>query len=331
MGQKGWWVSVMAGLDEGKIIGILQGGIAARGLAHEDVQVFGRGPRGVAVAVDTLVESTDVPPGMKMPEISRKAVAACVSDFAAKGIRPEFGVISVTVPRRLSRRQAAGLAEGFQRASREFGVKILGGDTSGGAELSISVTLCGAAGRIVPRGGAKAGDRIFATGSFGDAAAGLRLLLNGRRSGRAGPDAGYRSAFCSPKPKLEFGVRAGRHVSSAMDSSDGLAKTLNEMARQSGKRFVLTRLPYEKPLEAFAGRSGMRVEDLVLYGGEEYETVFTAQEKNIPRIESIARGSGCRITEIGSVEGGRGVRLQAGGRDKKIPDRGWNHRGRVTL
>jgi len=317
----------MARLGEGQIIEILQERMAGQRRAHEDVQVFGRGPHSVAVAIDTLVQSTDVPPGMKMSEVSGKAVSACISDFAAKGIRPEFGVISVTVPKRLSKRQVVEMAAGFQRTSREFGVRILGGDTNGGEELSISVALYGTASKIIPRKGARAGDRIFVTGSFGNAAAGLQLLLNGKKSGRVRLDAKHRNAFCNPRPRLEFGIRAGRYISSAMDSSDGLAKTLNEMSKQSGKKFVLTRLPYEESLEVFAEKNGMSAEDLVLYGGEEYETVFTVQKNNISKVKSIAKRNGCGMIEIGLVEGGRGVRLQAGGKSKKIPDDGWSHLG----
>ncbi len=316
----------MTELDEDQIIGILRKKLGRTG-PHEDVEVFRRGSRITVVAVDTLVQSTDVPPGMKMSEVSRKAVAACVSDFAAKGVRPEFGTVSVTIPRGLPRGQLAGLAVGLQRASREFKVGILGGDTSGGAEVSVSVSLYGTAGRIVPRGGAKPGDRIFVTGYFGNTAAGLHLLLNGKKSGRPRLDARYRNAFCNPRPRLEFGTKAARYLSSSMDSSDGLAMTLNEMSRQSACRFSVTRLPYEKALCIFAERNGIPVEDLALFGGEEYEMVFTAPEKNIPKVKKAAEKSGVGLIEIGVVEPGGGVVSRLGRKTAGIPDRGWGRPG----
>ncbi len=312
--------------DEDQVIRILQKRLGGTG-PHEDVEVFMRGSKRIVVAVDTLVQSTDVPPGMRTSEISRKSVAACVSDFAAKGVRPEFGTVSVTIPKGFSKRQVTDLAVGFQRASREFGVRILGGDTGGGAELSISVALYGTAGRIVPRGGAEPGDRIFVTGYFGNAAAGLHLLLNGGGSGRPGSDRRYRDAFCNPRPRLEFGARSGRYLSSSMDSSDGLARTLNEMSRQSGRRFSITGLPCEKALGAFAEKNGVSVEDLTLFGGEEYEMVFTVPEKNVPKIRKMARECGTRLVEIGAVGPGRGVVSRMGRRARRIPDRGWSHLG----
>lgn len=315
----------MTGLDERRIIQILQEGLGRKGFAGEDVEVFRRGSGNVAVSVDTLVQSTDIPRGMRTAEAARKSVAACVSDFAAKGVRPEFGVVSVTIPGGFSKGQIVQLARGFQRASEEFGVRILGGDTNGGIEMSISVALYGAADRIVGRGGTKSGDRIFVTGSFGNAAAGLRLLLGARRRAGSGPGRRFIDAFCSPVPPIEFGVRAGRYLTSAMDSSDGLARTLNEMARRSKKRFEITRLPYEGALDAFAGRSGASVEDLVLFGGEEYEMVLTVPEKNVTRVRSLAKKSRTRLTEIGTVRSGGGVILESGGRSAGIPDSGWTH------
>lgn len=343
--QKGWLAGAVTGLDEGRIIRIMQAGIGGGGsggggggkrrgkkFTPEDVEVFGRGSARMAVAVDTVVQGTDVPPGMRMQEVARKSVAACVSDFAAKGVRPEFGVISLVMPEGMPEGQVRRLAGGFEAAAGEFGVRILGGDTGGGAELVISVTLCGrAAGGIVPRGGASDGDAIFATGAFGNTAAGLRLLLSsgGRRRPRAG-SAGrrYVDAFCSPEPRLEFGARVRGDVSSSMDSSDGLAATLNEMARQSGTRFVVSELPCEKTLEGFVRKNKIgEARDLVLFGGEEYEIVFTAPQRNAPGIRRIARDAGVRLTRIGTVRrGGRaGAVMVRDGGVEEIPDRGWTH------
>lgn len=320
----------MAAPDEDLAVRILRRAVGAGGSPGEDVEIFaGRGRGRVAVAVDTLVESTDVPPRMEMSRVSRKAVAACVSDFAAKGVAPEFGVVSVVVPAGMARGRITALARGFRRASREFGVKILGGDTSGGRELVISVSLYGAADRIVPRGGARPGDAIFATGDFGDSAAGLRLLLRQAPppggAGQGAAERRYEDAFCVPRPRLEFGIRSRRYVSSAMDSSDGLARTLNEMARQSGSRFVLSRLPHGRALGAFAARNGIPVEELVLFGGEEYETVFTAPRRNAARVRAAAAKSRTKVTEIGAVGPGSGVELLSEGGSATIPDRGWVH------
>ena len=332
----------MTKLDERRIIRILQRGMGGHDrFAGEDVEVFGRGARNAVVAIDTLVQSTDVPPGMRPAQISRKSVAACASDFAAKGVRPEYGTVSVVVPDGFSEGGIAGLARGFRRASEEFGIRILGGDTGGGRELVITVALYGrtaaaaAGGGIVPRGGAKTGDAIFVTGDFGHAAAGLRSLLRNRGPGSPRADQRFRNAFCNPHPRLEFGVRARRYLTSSMDSSDGLARTLNEMARRSGRMFAVSRLPCGgAALAAFAARNGCRAEDLVLFGGEEYEMVFTVPGKNVARVRGLGKRCGVKLAEIGTVRAGGGVFLERRGRRRdgtggggatRIPDAGWTH------
>ena len=309
----------MTRLDEARIIEILHdrlGGI------REDVEVFKNDSENIVVAIDTLVQSTDIPPGMRMEEISSKSVSACVSDFASKGVRPLFGTVSVTIPEGLTEADVTELSKGFQRASEEFGLKILGGDTSGGMELSISVALYGTADSIVPRGGAKVGDRIFVTGNFGNATAGLRLLL-GKKSGNTYLDERYKEAFCSPRPPLDFMVRVARYLSASMDSSDGLAITLNEMSKQSKKRFSVTRLPFDETLQIFADRNNISTDELVLFGGEEYETIFTVPHINISKVQQIAKESGIEIIEIGTVELGTGVIDTS--KNKIIPNRGWSH------
>lgn len=309
--------------SESRIIDILRKNAGMRAGTREDVEVFRRGSELIVAAVDTMVQSTDIPPGMRMADVSRKAVSACISDFAAKGTRPEFGIVSVTVPGGLPKGRIIGLARGFKRASAEFGVEILGGDLNEGVELSISVSLYGTTDRIVPRGGACTGDAIFVTGYFGNAAAGLRLLSGGRGSGNSKFDARCKGAFCNPRPRLDFGTRAKKYLSSAMDSSDGLAMTLNEMSRQSRKRFAVTKLPFEGVLEVFAKRNGTSAGELAMFGGEEYETVFTARESNVPMVRQVARNCGTDIIEIGVVRSGTGVFDQSTG--KRIPDRGWSH------
>lgn len=285
--------------------------------APEDVESYRWGSKRIIIATDTLVEGTDVPPGMRLADVARKSIVACVSDFTAKGVRPRCGTISLVLPRTASKRQVREIKNGFRTASMEFGIRMLGGDVNEGDQIAITATLCGVADKMVARRGARVGDGIFVTGNFGHAAAGLRLLLHTKtRRGR------YVDAFARPRPGLAFGISAGPHLSSSMDSSDGLAKTLHEMSRQSGKKFQITGLPRDDRLDNAARGLGVRAEELVLFGGEEYETVFTVPQKNIARITGISRRCGTKITRIGVVQRGNGVYLPDG---RRVDNRGWSH------
>jgi len=129
----------MSKLSEKKIIELFQNRLGNTNFVPEDVESFKIGKKRLVAKVDTLVESTDVPPGMKLEDVARKSIVSCVSDFAAKGVKPIFGIVSLTIPKRLSRSNIESLAKGFQRAAGEFKLKILGGDTNEGKELVIIV------------------------------------------------------------------------------------------------------------------------------------------------------------------------------------------------
>ncbi|HVP23320.1 MAG TPA: AIR synthase related protein, partial [Conexivisphaerales archaeon] len=91
----------------------------------DDVAVVPVGPGRLVVKVDMLVESTDVPPGMSYRQAARKAVAMCVSDFAAKGVRPVSFMVSLGLRRSVTAEQVEALGLGFGDAEREYGVHLV--------------------------------------------------------------------------------------------------------------------------------------------------------------------------------------------------------------
>ena len=167
-------------LNEKKIIELFQNKLGNTSFVPEDVESFKIGKKHFVVKVDTLVESTDIPPGMELEDAARKSIVSCVSDFAAKGVKPIFGIISLTIPKRFSGLNIENLAKGFQKAAKEFQLKILGGDTNEGKELVITFSLFGASEKIVNRKGAKTDDVIITSGPFGYTGAGLAMLLKNK-------------------------------------------------------------------------------------------------------------------------------------------------------
>ena len=147
-------MKAMKKLNEKEIIRIFS---QKKNLA-EDVELFHLGKELCATNIDTLVESTDIPAKSDLVDIARKSVVSSVSDFAAKGIIPKFCIISVTIPKTLSKNQITKMATGFRKACDEFDLELLGGDTNEGKEIVIHVVLFGKAGKIVPRNGARHGD-----------------------------------------------------------------------------------------------------------------------------------------------------------------------------
>jgi thiamine-monophosphate kinase len=261
---------------------------------------------------------------MKLDNAARKSIVSCVSDFAAKGVRPIFGIVSLTIPKKFSRSNIESLAKGFQRAAREFELKILGGDTNEGKELVINFSLFGISEKIVNRKGAKANHVIITSGPFGYSAAGLSILLKNKKSSRKFSVKAKNAVF-KPNCRLMFGLKNKNYFSSSMDSSDGLSTTLNEMSKQSKKKFVITRMPSENDVFDFADSNRLNVNDLILNGGEEYEIVATVNVSDLSKIKNYAKKHRMKLYEIGYVTKGKGVFHKNNGKLIRIKDEGWQH------
>ena len=184
--------------------------------------------------------------------------------------------------------------------------------------------MIGFSDKIVPRKGAKVGDVIFASGPFGYSAAGLKILLEKKKSGKKFADKA-KSAVLRPKTKLNFGLKAKKYFSSSMDSSDGLSTTLNELAKQSKKRFVVTNAPTNSDLYGFAKLNKLNPYDLIFNGGEEYEIIFTCSPKNKSKIRNLAKKLRVPLKEIGNVAKGSGVFFLQNEKSSRVKDSGWKH------
>lgn len=314
----------MTKLDESSIIKIFQKGLGNNEFVSEDVEVFNLGKIKIIAKTDTLVGSTDIPPKMKLADAARKSIVACVSDFAAKGIKPEYGIISVNLPKKISRSKILDIVNGFKKASREYGIKILGGDTNSGKEIVFNISLFGNSDKIVTRKGSKNGDLIFVTGPFGYTSVGLDFLLGKRKESGKFAVKSIKSMI-NPKPKLKFGLKNKKYFSSSMDSSDGLSTTLNEMSKQSKKKFLINNMPVGNDLENYAKSHKLNLNSLVFHGGEEYEFVFTVSPKHKQIIIKNARSLKTPIIQIGQVTSGKGVFVKAEKDYVVLKDLGWKH------
>jgi thiamine-monophosphate kinase len=279
----------------------------------------------LVVKVDMLVEGTDVPPGMGYREAARKAVAACVSDFAAKGVRPDSFLVSLGLKRGTTRGQVRQLGEGFRDAEREWGAGLVGGDTNEARELVIDCAMLGFAEEVVERRGARPGDILVVTGSFGLQSSGLRILTKGARAEPAFRAKATRSVL-KPTPDLEVGVALSKYLTSGMDSSDGLARCIHTLARSSGVGFAVKKLPEAEGVREFAGANGLCEEDLVFQGGEEYVIVGTVRKARLRAAAAAAKKAGGRLLAIGEATARRGrVELLTGAGSRAVADEGWTH------
>ncbi|MDP9015312.1 MAG: thiamine-phosphate kinase [Thermoproteota archaeon] len=321
----------MIKLDEKQIIRIFANKLGISNL--DDVVVL---DKGIVIKSDMLVESTDVPPGMEAWQTARKSVVSCVSDLAAKGVRPYAAVISLGIPNSypMQRQDIEGLAEGFAIASKEFGVKIVGGDTNEAGELIIDCTIIGFRRFKVPtRSGAKPGDYVVVSGLFGFTPAGLSILLqkNAVTMKEDNHNNDFNSIFrkkavksvLEPCPRQRFGLALAKYFSSSIDSSDGLAVSLYELASQ-GEDVDITiySIPVVSGLDKFAQDNNLDTNELLFHGGEEYEIVATIPDTKIRQAEAAAKRADVDLYVIGRVQKGSGkVSVQ----DRMLENRGYMH------
>ncbi|MDV3278095.1 MAG: thiamine-phosphate kinase [Nitrososphaerales archaeon] len=295
------------------------------GKIGDDVAIVPVAGKKLVLKVDMLVESTDVPRGMTFRQAGRKAVAMCVSDFAAKGVKPDSYMVSLGVPKKMGSRDIDDLALGFRDASREWAVRLVGGDTNEAKELVVDCTMVGFGGHVVGRGGAKQGDIVATTGLFGCPPAGLQILIRGAKAAAGFRRAAVKSVL-SPTPNLRLGLALAGFWTSSMDSSDGLARSLHALARASGVGMEIHTLPTADGVEEFAKANKLSARRLVLEGGEEYLIVGTMKARRFSGASRVAERNGGRIFEIGRVTGRSGrVTLRSRNGTKPIEDAGWVH------
>jgi thiamine-monophosphate kinase len=272
-----------------------------------------------------LVGSTDVPPGMTVQEAARKAVVATISDFAAKGVKPQALMVSLGLPAPAKKTSVQDIARGLGQAAREYHCKIIGGDTNQADDFVLDIVGVGFADpkTLVRRDGARPGDIVAVTGPFGRTSAGLKILTSKRKLDLA-KYSSLIKAVRRPKARLAEGIvlAKSRATTSSIDSSDGLAWSLHQIAESSKVGISLHTIPVADEVESFAKEHRLSALELALYGGEEYELVVTIKPQSFNKLKRRVPS----LKRIGIVEKERfGVSAQIRGKRVRVEARGWEH------
>jgi thiamine-monophosphate kinase len=280
-------------------------------------------PAGQALvaATDTLVEGRHFLPDAPAESVGHQSLAVNLSDLAAMGAQPAWALLALSVPR-ADEAWLAAFARGFHALADRFDVELVGGDTVRGPRV-VTVQALGFVPRAqaLRRRGARPGDGLYVSGSVGDAAAGLELLRGGV-AGDAVASLVHRYRYAEPRVTLGMTLRGV--ATAAIDVSDGLLGDLAKLCDASGVAAVvqLERLPLS---EALLGRFGAAdAERLALAGGDDYELLFTLPPSDAAAIESRL-AQFCRITHIGEIVAGRGVRCCRAGVEVAVEVAGHDH------
>lgn len=279
--------------------------------------------------VDTLVSGIHFFE-MDSPElIAKKALRVNLSDLAAMAAKPKGYLLSIAIPKELNNLEGwiKKFAHGLAEDQAIFNIQLWGGDTvSTTGPITISVTAIGEvdAAINITRSGAKIGDHIYVSGTLGDAAAGLKLLMEGDNS----VDNQFLiERYNLPNPQLALAEKIASIVSSMMDISDGLIGDISHICRHSQVGAVIERqkIPVSIP---FGNLLATKPEysDLSWCGGDDYELLFTTDKKNDQFIRQVSDECCVKITNIGKVMDGHTVKLlDDEGTEIRTKQKGFRH------
>jgi thiamine-monophosphate kinase len=311
-------IKEMAAQGEGVIKGI-----------GDDVAVIKPSPNKVSlVTTDLLLEGVHFRLDLTDPyRLGRKAVAVNLSDIASCGGVPQAMLVSLAVSPDAELAFVQALYKGMLEQAQEFEVSLIGGDTSQGERLLISVTLMGEAEekKVVYRNGARRGDLIFVTGQLGDSALGLKMLKKGVKEGY------LIERHLVPTPRVREGQEiARRGLATAMiDISDGLVADLGHIVEASnvGAEVRLSQLPLSKEYWQTIEQYQSDCYRLALTGGEDYELLFTSPPTKGQAVAKLAQELGIPITSIGKiVDAVQGVTIyREDGKEYPVAHKGHDH------
>ncbi len=284
----------------------------------------------LVITVDQLVEGVHFLPDDSPDLVARKLLRRNLSDLAAMGATPRYYLVTSALPKTRDDEWVRRFAEGLAEDQHRYGLALLGGDsTSTPGPVSLTLTAIGhvAAGQEIRRKGARAGDRLWVSGTIGDAFLGLKALRGDYPELAPEHRDALVNRFRLPEPRCELGPRLIGIAHAMIDVSDGLVADLGHICETSrvAASVELPLVPLSAAARQLVGRDTAPLAMLVA-GGDDYELLFAAPPEADDEIAALARGLKLPITRIGAVEAGAGVRVvDDKGRDVPLPNAGWRH------
>jgi thiamine-monophosphate kinase len=269
----------------------------------DDAAVVRIGGERVLLKTDSVIDGVHFDSRSARPEeIGHKAVARPLSDLAAMGGVPTFGVVAMMCPRAAREGWLKRIMVGMERTAREFGTAIVGGDLKSHAgKLAIAVALLGkVVGSPIRRSGARPGDAIGVTGALGGSILGKHLRF-------------------TPRVREAGELRRTLTVHAMIDLSDGLATDLSHVCEESGVGATIDEagVPVTAAARRLSLRDGRSPFHHAVSDGEDYELLFTVPARERPDVRHV----------LGVIDRERGIRVRRrDGRVVPLKVRGWEHR-----
>ncbi|MFB6161746.1 MAG: thiamine-phosphate kinase [Haloferacaceae archaeon] len=264
---------------------------------------------GLVFTTDMLHETTDFPPGTTRYTAGWRAVGASLSDVAAMGAEATAAVAVYAAPD-FDADDLRSFVEGARDVCELAGGRYVGGDLDDHEEFTVATSAIGRTDAPTHRSTASSGEAVCVTGTLGRTGAALRAFEDG--------DSERGNALFRFEPRVAAGRALAPHVSAMMDSSDGLARSLHQLAEASDCGFAVEwdRVPLDDAVRELA-TTDREAREFGLYTGEDFELVFTVPRD---RLDDARAASPVPVSVVGDVTGG-GVTIDG----DPLPDRGYTH------
>lgn len=272
--------------------------------------------RYLVLSTDMVYPETHILPGMSYEQMGKLVVTVNLSDIAAMGAKPVAFLLAYGSPDD-EFENFMSLIEAAERQCKKYDTEYVGGDTKYAQKMTLTGMAAGFVQKPVLRSGARVGDIIAVTGTLGGAALAIECILKGKKC----PVRLMKKAF-EPEPRVREGVFLSSYASAMTDISDSLSISLSDIAVQSktGVRLCMGEIPVEEEAVKLAGDLELDIMDYVLYGGWDYELLFTASKDDFKVIEE-----GIGAIRIGEITRDKGVMAVDDGREFSLVGRGYEH------
>ncbi|MBU0615423.1 MAG: thiamine-phosphate kinase [Nanoarchaeota archaeon] len=268
------------------------------------------------VTTDTLVEGDHFSFNWFTPEqVGMKAIEINVSDIGAMGGKPLFCLISLVLPKDIEVEVIDNIYKGMQKSAAKYNLNVIGGNMTHGQQLVIDVDMFGTVeeGDLCQRKDAKPGDFIFVTGDLGASTAGLKLYQAGKK-----PVGYVKRKHIEPKAQFHKVKPFLKYINAMIDVSDGLASDVTRICEQAdcGAIIYADNVPIRDETRLAAKRLCNNPVDYALFGGEDFELIFTVSEKNLKNVKGYL---------VGEITKKKGVRIFKSGKETPLKTHGYDH------
>lgn len=280
----------------------------------------------LAMSMDVLVADVHFPVDANSALLAQRALAVNLSDLAAMGARPMAFTLGLSLPD-VDEQWLEGFSKGLTLSAQKYRCPLIGGDMTKGP-LSITIQVHGLvdAGKAIKRSGACPGDKVYVTGTLGEAGLALKVLNNTLDKITPAEANILKQAYYQPEPRLTTGLASVGLASAAIDISDGLLADLGHIASQSkvGMRIELDKVPVSSTVQSLVGLD--KALQYALSAGDDYELALTVAAEQAEMFEAKVEKCGVQLSHIGTVTAGTEVScIDAAGNSVMLLVQGYQH------